>query len=131
VNRRSGKFIVKNPAKSESSVREDRCQKSEESRDIRRREIGVPEDKEVETLQVPKPRRNRDRSSERTRGRNQRHRGKSRQGVIHRCLGVIGISGIPVTKCLYTLVSRTVKSRRGGRFSVRPAVSTSERREAS
>jgi hypothetical protein len=31
--------------------------------------------------------------------------------------GAIGISGIPVTKCLCTLVSRTVKSRRGGRYN--------------
>jgi hypothetical protein len=42
--------------------------------------------KEVGTSKVSKSWRNRDRPSGRTRGSDQRHREKSRQGSVHRCL---------------------------------------------
>jgi hypothetical protein len=63
------------------------CQKSVESRDIRHREIGVPETVRIGTSQVSKSRRNRDRPSEEDAWQQSARRGKSRQEVDDRRLG--------------------------------------------
>jgi hypothetical protein len=110
----SGKSIVKTPAKSEPSVWGDRCQKSEESRDIRHREIGVPEVERIGTSQVSK---SQEKSGPSIRGGRVAAIGAIGESPDRKLLigvWVIGISGILVTKCLCILESRSLETPMSG-----------------